>query len=92
LGTSKETFLGVAIYPLSFVVIALIFSELRRGEEAESPPRPPRSQKTKKKPGLNRVKQGNSTSGFMENFIQKIPLTMHVCVNYEFYPLSPQTP
>ena len=41
-----------AICPLSFVVIALIFSELRGGGGI-----PPRSHKTKKKPGLNRVNQ-----------------------------------
>jgi len=42
---------GRTICPLSFVVIALIFSEFRGG--AESPPPVPQDQK---KPSLNRVK------------------------------------
>ena len=45
-----ETFLEVLSVPLSFVVIALIFSELRDG--GGNPPPVPQDQK---KPGLNRV-------------------------------------
>ena len=63
LGTSKETLFLRTICPLSFVVIALIFLELR-GEGAESPPR---SHKDREKPGLNRVKIMNS-SETVQNF------------------------
>jgi len=44
---------GRTICPLSFVVIALIFSELRGGDGI-----PPLLPQDPKKPGLNRVKQG----------------------------------
>jgi len=45
---------GRTICPLSFVVIALIFSELRGGGGSPPPPPGPQDQK---KPGLNRVKE-----------------------------------
>ena len=46
--------LGRTICPLSFVVIALILSELRGGGGMRPPPRVPQDQK---KPGLNRINQ-----------------------------------
>ena len=55
----KGNFFGSTICPPSFVVIASIFSELRGGGRI-SPPRP--SQKTHKKPRLNRVKFNESAT------------------------------
>ena len=49
--TSKETFFRHTIYPPRNVVIALIFLELRRGEESTPP-----FVEHLKKPGLNRIK------------------------------------
>jgi len=43
---------GLTICVLSFVVITLIFSELRGGAESAHPPVP----EDQKKPGLNRAK------------------------------------
>ena len=47
------------IYPLSFVIIAFILSELRRRGEGNPSPSIVEDQK---KPGLNRVKQGRVPS------------------------------
>ena len=46
------------IYPPSLIVIAFIFSELRRGGGAESAPPPSPVVEDRKKPGLNRVNRG----------------------------------
>ena len=51
----NENIFGRTIFPLSFVFIALTFSELR-GESAPPPPVP----QDQKKPGLNRVNHANN--------------------------------
>jgi len=49
----KGNVLGLIICPPSFVIIALIFSELRGGGRIS--PQPPPVPEDPKKPGLNRV-------------------------------------
>jgi len=66
-GDLNGNIFGGNICPLSFVVIPLIFSELRGGGGI---PPPSQSHKTKEKPGLNRVKD-NSSAFFI---IRKIKL------------------
>ena len=52
----KGDILRRTIYPPSLVVIAFIFSELRREGRNPPPPPPPPVVEDQKKPGLNRVK------------------------------------
>ena len=56
----KGDILRRTIFPPSLVVIAFIFSESRRGRGIRPPPPHPSVVEDRKKPGLNRVKDGTA--------------------------------